>query len=368
LPDFPGEAKSKTPLASRDGLDWRGESTARMTSSPSSPLRFAIVGCGLIGRKRAASLKKSTLSYACDLDFERAQAIAKGAPCCKATTDYVQMLTDPAVDAVIVSTLNRSLAPIAMAAATAGKHVLLEKPGALHAVELKQVAIAAAKTGVQVRLGYNHRFHPALQQARKLIDDGALGPLMFLRGRYGHGGRKGYDREWRADPKLSGGGELIDQGVHLIDLAAWYLGDMAVTSGHAATYFWDMSVDDNAFLSLRTRTGQTAWLHVSCTEWKNLFSFEIYGRDGKVAIDGLGGSYGVEKCAFYKMLPEMGPPETTIWEYPGGDKSWDLELSAFETDIRTGREVSPGLREGIRTLEIVEEVYLQSGFATAHSQ
>lgn len=335
-----------------------------MTSLPSSPLRFAIVGCGLIGRKRAASIKKGILSYACDLNLERAQMIAKGIPQCKATADYTEILADPAVDAVIVSTLNSSLAPLAVAAAAAGKHVLLEKPGALDAGELKQVAVAAGKTGVRVRLGYNHRFHPALQQARKLIDDGLLGTLMFLRGRYGHGGRKGYDREWRADPKLSGGGELIDQGVHLIDLAAWYLGDLAFAGGHAATYFWDMPVDDNAFLSLRTPSGQTAWLHVSCTEWKNLFSLEIYGRDGKVAIDGLGGSYGVEKCAYYKMLPEMGPPETTIWEFPSGDNSWALELAAFEADIRTGREVSPGLREGIRTLEIVEEVYRQSGYAT----
>ena len=127
-------------------------------------------------------------------------------------------------------------------------------------------------------------------------------------------GTKGYDREGRADPQLSGGGELIDQGVHLIDLAGWILGEFPVVEGHAATHFWDMKVDDNAFLSLRTATGQTAWLHASCTEWKNLFSLELYGRKAKIAIDGLGGSYGVERLSFFKMLPEMGPPETTIYE------------------------------------------------------
>jgi predicted dehydrogenase len=215
---------------------------------------------------------------------------------------------------------------------------------------------------VRVRLGYNHRFHPALLKARALLDRGVLGPLMFLRGRYGHGGRKGYDREWRADPKLSGGGELIDQGVHLIDLAGWFLGDFAKVEGHAATCFWDMKVDDNAFVSLRTAAGQTAWLHVSCTEWKNLFSLEIYGRDGKLALDGLGGSYGPERLVYYRMLPQMGPPETTSFEYPGGDSSWDLELQDFLEDIRSGREPSPGLREGIRTLEIVGALYDKSGY------
>ena len=244
----------------------------------------------------------------------------------------------------------------------AGKHVLVEKPGALHAAQLREIRDAARQTGARVRLGYNHRYHPALQKARALIDAGELGPLMFLRARYGHGGRPGYDREWRADPALSGGGELIDQGVHLIDLAGWFLGDFPTVEGHAATCFWDMPVDDNAFLSLRTAAGQTAWLHVSCTEWKNLFSLEIYGRNAKLAIDGLGGSYGVERLTFYQMRPEMGPPDTTSWEFPRGDDSWTIETRAFLDDIRQNREPDPGLAEGIRTLEIVECIYRASGY------
>ena len=325
-------------------------------------LNFALIGCGLIGRKRAAGLPPGRLRYACDLDSARATELAKTAPGCTALTDHAAALADPTVHVVIVSTLNASLAPIALAAVRAGKHVLVEKPGALNAAQLRTLHAAAQTAGVRVRLGYNHRFHPALQQARALRDAGALGPLMFLRGRYGHGGRKGYDREWRADPALSGGGELIDQGVHLIDLAGWFLGDFAKVEGHAATYFWDMKVDDNAFLSLRTAAGQTAWLHVSCTEWKNLFSLEIYGRDAKLAIDGLGGSYGPERLTFYKMLPQMGPPETTVWDFPGNDDSWRLETEAFSDDIRLGREPAPGLAEGIRTLQIVESIYRSSGF------
>jgi len=154
----------------------------------------------------------------------------------------------------------------------------------------------------------------------------------------------------------------------LIDLARWFLGDFPTVTGHATTSFWDMPVDDNAFLSLRTARGHTAWLHVSCTEWKNLFSLELYGRDGKIAIDGLGGSYGQERCTHYKMLPQMGPPETTSWEYPAGDDSWRLELAAFEGDIRQDRAPSPGLREGIRILEVVEQIYRSSGYAVSDSR
>jgi predicted dehydrogenase len=330
--------------------------------SRSASLNFAVIGCGLIGRKRVNGLKAHAVLHTCDLDAARAADLAKLVPGCRSTTDYRAVLADPQVDAVVVATLNSALAPITLDAVRAGKHVLVEKPGALNAAQLREIQAAAQKTGAKVRIGYNHRFHPALQKARALIDAGALGPLMFLRGRYGHGGRKGYDREWRADAARSGGGELIDQGVHLIDLAGWYLGEFTQTDGHAATYFWDMKVDDNAFLSLRTAGGQTAWLHVSCTEWKNLFSLEIYGRDAKIAIDGLGGSYGLERLAFYKMLPEMGPPETTIWEYPRGDDSWAFETAEFVRDIRENRTPQPGLADGIRTLEVVERIYQKSGF------
>jgi predicted dehydrogenase len=326
------------------------------------PPRFAIIGCGLIGRKRLASLQPGQLAVACDLELSRAEALVKTAGSGRATASVEDAVNDPTVGAVVVATLNGSLAEIAGQAVQAGKHVIVEKPAAISLAEIDRLAEQTAATGALVRVGYNHRFHPALQKARELVDSGAVGPLMFIRARYGHGGRVGYDREWRADPKLSGGGELIDQGVHLIDLAGWFLGDFTRVEGHAATYFWDMPVDDNAFLSLRNAAGATAWLHVSCSEWKNLFSFEIYGRTGKLHIEGLGGSYGIERLYYYKMLPEMGPPETTIWEYPRGDNSWSREMQEFLDDIRLNRVPSPGLKEARAALAAVEQIYRASGY------
>ena len=329
-------------------------------------MKYAIVGCGLIGKKRLAALPSgSELVVACDLQKQRADDLASLSKTGRAEADFTKAVVDPQVEAVIVATLNSTLAPIAAAAIRAGKHVLVEKPAAICSRDVSELQALAAHHGVPVRVGFNHRFHPAFQKAREIFDSGALGPLMFLRGRYGHGGRIGYEKEWRADPKLSGGGELIDQGVHLIDLAGWFLGSFEKVEGHAATYFWKMPVDDNAFLSLRTAAGQTAWLHVSCTEWKNMFSFEIYGRDAKLQIDGLGGSYGVERLTFYKMLPQMGPPETSTWEFPGGDSSWRLEMEAFEEDIRQKRRPNPGLAEAFATLKVVETIYSQSGYPKA---
>ena len=333
-----------------------------MSAPTLKPLRFAIVGCGLIGRKRLASLAPGQFQVAFDLDRSRAEALVKTAGSGTVAAALHDAVASPDVDAVIVSTLNGSLAGIATAAVACGKHVLIEKPAATSLGQLDGLIAAAKNSPSLVRVGYNHRYHPALQKARELVDAGAVGPLMFIRARYGHGGRVGYDREWRADPQLSGGGELIDQGVHLIDLAGWFLGEFPTVEGHAATYYWDMPVDDNAFMSLRTAAGQTAWLQVSCSEWKNLFSFEIYGRTGKLAVDGLGGSYGVERLSYYRMLPGMGPPETTIWEYPRGDDSWRLEMSDFVDDIRLGRTPSPGLKEARAALEAVEKIYRASGY------
>ena len=326
----------------------------------------AIVGCGLIGRKRAAALPGGRLIACADLDYARAEALAtasRGGAVAERHWEDAVVRRD--VDIVIVATTNDALATVTQAALDAGKHVLVEKPAARTLAELRPLVETARRRHLRVRVGFNHRYHPALQKAHEIVDSGALGPLMFIRGRYGHGGRLGYDKEWRANPALSGGGELIDQGVHLIDLSRWFLGPFTTIDGFAATYFWNMPVDDNAFLTLRTATGTCAFLHVSCSEWKNLFSLEIYGRDGKLAIDGLGGSYGVERITWYRMLPEMGPPETTAWEYPRGDNSWALEFAAFVEDIHRGREPNPGLEEATAALEVVDIIYQRSGYATA---
>jgi predicted dehydrogenase len=121
-----------------------------------------------------------------------------------------------------------------------------------------------------------------------------------------------------------------------------------------------MPVDDNGFMLLKTPRQRVAFLHVSCTEWKNLFSLEIYGKSAKLHIEGLGGSYGVERLSYYRMLPEMGPPETTIWEYPGGDNSWQLEFSEFLEDIRLGRTPAANLKDARAALEVVEKIYSQA--------
>ncbi|HEV8455364.1 MAG TPA: Gfo/Idh/MocA family oxidoreductase [Gemmatimonadales bacterium] len=325
-------------------------------------MRVGIIGCGLAGLKRARALGGARLVACADAAAERAEALAGATPGqAEVLPEWRAVVERPDIDLVIVATPHHLLAEITLAAVSAGKHVLVEKPAARKARELDPVLEAVKRGRVLVRVGFNHRYHPALRRAKELSSEGAIGELMYVRGRYGHGGRIGYEKEWRAQPDLAGGGELLDQGVHLIDLARWFLGDFESVQGFARTYFWNMPVEDNGFMLLQTAARQAAFLHASCTEWKNQFSYEIFGRLGKLEITGLGGSYGTERLAYYRMGPRMGPPETTIWEYPMADDSWGAEFAEFAEDIRLGRQPSAGLADARSALGVVERIYEASG-------
>ena len=318
-------------------------------------MRFVIIGCGLIGAKRAAAASGHEISAVCDPDEARRARLAQQTGA-RALADWREAIAVEA-DAVMIATPHDQLAPIALAAVEAGRHVLVEKPAGRNPADVAPLLAAAKKHKRIVKVGFNHRFHPAIMRAKQLADEGAVGPLLFIRGRYGHGGRIGYEKEWRFEKEISGGGELIDQGSHLIDLSRWFLGDLKLAYGAAPRYFWPGQVEDNCFLALTGAESRMAWLHASWTEWKNQFGFEIMGRDGKLTIDGLGGSYGTERLTYHRMLPQMGPPETTSWEYPFPDRSFADEFENFVAGIEGRAKVIGDIEDAYANLSIIEAVY-----------
>lgn len=319
-------------------------------------MNVGIIGCGAIGQKRAASLGDNVLKAVADVHIERAIHLAALYENVKIFEDWRELINLPEIDIVIISTTNNWLAPITGAAIEAGKHVLVEKPGAMNWREMEPLVEMASKYKAKIKIGYNLRYHPVFLKMIDIINIYDTDEIMFVRGRYGHGGRIGYDKEWRADREISGGGELIDQGVHLIDLSRWLLGNFTKVSGSVHTYFWDMKVEDNAFICLENQSGNVAWLQVSCTEWKNMFSFEIYFKRAKIHIEGLGGSYGVEKLTLYQMRPEMGIPIIVSWEFHEDD-SFKKEFEDFVDCIKNGRDVRPNLKDGMEILKIVDKIY-----------
>jgi predicted dehydrogenase len=314
-----------------------------------------VVGCGLIGRKRALALPDGMELRGCfDVDHERASAFMDRRAVASTATE---LFGRDDIELVVIATPHDALASNAIAALDAGKHVLVEKPGATTADDLREVAGAAGRNDRVARVGFNHRFHFAALAMREAVHAGRHGSLLFVRARYGHGGRLGYETEWRADRSRSGGGELIDQGSHLIDLTRWLFGDCELAFSELRTAFWKIDVEDNAFVALRPRSGGFAWLHASWTEWKNLFSFEVMLERAKLEISGLGGSYGPERLSIHEMQPALGPPPCFVQEWPPDDRSWEREMADVLKAIRGEQSMGATVDDAVATLELIEAAY-----------
>ncbi len=326
-------------------------------------MKVGIVGCGLIGKKRARALQSDDQLLAiCDSQVQFAESLNRDCGvAAQVYTEWKDLLAHPGLEAVVIATPHNMLPIITAAAIEKGLAVLVEKPAARNPGEVREVISVAERKKAIVRVGFNHRYHPAFRKIRELQSVEKFGPLMFIRGRYGHGGRLGMEKEWRGRPEISGGGELIDQGVHMIDLSRLWLGQVSEVNGWSHNYFWQMPVEDNGFLLLKNKNQQAAFIQVSCTEWKNLFSFEIYFRDVKIDVSGLGGSYGTETLRYFKMLPQMGPPETQVFEFAGPDDSWNFEWAEFKKDVELRRQPDANLGDALAALEVVYETYRQSG-------
>ena len=260
-------------------------------------LRVGIVGCGLIGNKRARVIKEDPQSLLCcaaDLNVFNAGGMLKQYGKGTAYRDWRDMLDKESLDVVIAATPNKHLKKIVFWASQRKIHVLCEKPLGRNAWEAERMVKVTKENGVILKTGFNHRHHPAIFRAHELVENGSIGKPYFARCVYGHGGRPGYEKEWRANKDMCGGGELLDQGVHVVDLFRWFIGDFDEVFGYAPTCYWDMDVEDNAFAFFKTTRGQIASMHTSWTQWKNRFTFELFGEAGYLIVDGLGGSYGVE--------------------------------------------------------------------------
>ncbi len=325
-------------------------------------VNVAIIGAGLIGRKRALSLPKdANLSTICDVDKKRGDQFAKDFNCLY-ECDWKKVVSDPQIKAVIISTTNNWLATIAVSAVTNGKNVLMEKPGATSITELKTVMVAHKKNPVVVMIGYNHRYHPGLLKAKDIVESKKYGDVLFMRARYGHGGRLGYEKEWRFQKNISGGGELMDQGSHLIDLTNYFCGMMEDVNGFTGKLFWKSNLEDSAFFVLKNKKGQIAHLSATCVEWKNIFSFEIMLKTAKIQIDGLGGSYGREKMILYKMKLEMGPPDVEEFVFPEEDLSWRRENEIFFNRIKSRDFSDTSLNDSLYVLKTIDKIYKQNRF------
>ena len=250
-------------------------------------MRFGLIGCGEIGRLRAAAVKKIgalDLTAISDLDGGRAADVASrhGAV---AVGDWRQLVQREDVDAVVVSTPPSLHAEMCVGALEAGKHVLCEKPLARTPEECRWILDAQERTGRFLATGFNYRFYPSIVKARELLDAGLIGELDHIRSYAGYSAAA-HSHPWLHDVEVMGGGALRDNGIHLIDLTRYFLGEVAEVKGFASDSVWGFrGCEDNGFALLRSPAGKIASLHASWTEWRGYrLRLEIYGTRGCIRV------------------------------------------------------------------------------------
>jgi predicted dehydrogenase len=322
-------------------------------------MNVAIIGAGLQCRRRAPVVKddpSSALTLIASLHAEHAREAARTFGC-GWSADWREVVARPDVDIVLVCTPPHVHAEISLAALAAGKHVLCEKPLTRTVAEAEALARAAAQSGRIFKCGFNHRHHPAIREAHAFAASEEFGKPLFARCRYGICGRPGYEREWRADPAQAAGGQFIEQGTHGLDLFRWFLGPLVEAAGMTSRqYFTRQPLDEGGMAVFRSACGATASLHTSLTQWRNLFSFEVYGENGYVEVEGLGASYGLEKLTLGRREFD-GPFTYRTIEFRGPDVSWKEEWREFLAAIREGRPPLGSAEDGLAAMRLGLAVY-----------
>jgi len=314
-------------------------------------LGFGVIGCGGIGGLRMRTISHNPdleLKVVCDVVEDLAKRRA-GEFRCEYTTDYAKVVSRKDIDCVVVSTTNKFHAPISIASLEAGKHVLCEKPLARNPEEAMNMVDASKRSGKILKTGFNHRHFRNVLKARELLDSGRIGKTTFLRSRTGHGGGEHMLRSWFWNKEMAGGGTFLDNGVHLLDLTRWFLGEIKEAKGYAATLFWPIEIEDNGFGLFKTADGKVAFVHSSWTEWFGYMYLELYGERGYIYID----NRNCNKTVF----GEKGG-EQVVYDYGDmEDESWRLELDEFVKAIGGKRRPLGDGYDGLRAVQMAYAIY-----------
>jgi predicted dehydrogenase len=247
------------------------------------PLAVGLIGAGMIGKLRARAVGEVAelrLAAVADAREELAREAAGGQA--RVFADGLAMAREGDLDAVIVSTPPASHEKLVIGCLEAGKHVLCEKPLATTTEACARMVAAAEASGVTLATGFNLRYTRAAKMARDIMDSGGIGELDHIRAFHGHPGGKEFGHDWVFDKKVTGGGSLMDNGIHLIDLTRYFLGDAVAVKGFATNHTWQKEAcEDNGFLLMKNAQGRIATLQASWTEWRGYgYRLEIYGTEG----------------------------------------------------------------------------------------
>lgn len=330
-----------------------------------NPARAAIIGMGKVGRTRARVIEARediVLTATSDINMN----VAADFPDIRFDADYRTIVADPDIDVIFVATTNRATPDIVCAALEAGKHVFCEKPPGRTVEDIERIVRAEeANPGLKLQFGFNHRYHYAVIEAKNMVDSGVYGKVLWARGVYGKMGGADFEQIWRNNPEEAGGGILLDQGIHMLDLFRFFMGDFTEIQSFVQTMHWNISLEDNAFALLRTPDQQVAMMHSSATQWRHKFCLELCLEEGYINLDGILSStrsYGDETLVHARknMSANTGlcpaPQEEKI--FFDQDHSWEIEVAAFMDAIKDDRPVTSGSsQDALRAMQLVYGIY-----------
>lgn len=327
--------------------------------------KIGIIGYGVMGKIRHQAIDEIKKGTVIAISEPNSATEINGLP----NLSHDELINHPEVEVVIVCTPNFLNKELTIKALNAHKHVFCEKPPAFTGADILEIREAEEKSGKKLMYGFNHRHHDSVIHMKNMIDSGAYGKVLWLRGRYGKSVTADYFNQWRAKRELAGGGILMDQGIHMLDLFLYLSGDFDVVKAEVSNLYWHMDVEDNAFVILKdSATGKVASLHSTMSQWRHLFSLEIFLEKGYMVLNGLitsSMSYGEETLSIAKnrsTAPAATWKDEVITKYVSNN-SWRYEMDHFFDAIYEDKPVEIGNSiDAFKLMTIIDKVYEQKDF------
>lgn len=323
-------------------------------------LRVGIAGYGVVGKRRRTCIDQNPyLTTVAVSDQNIEFGVTEDGV--RSYQDSMEMLSDQ-LDVVFVSLPNHAAPAISIAALRKGCHVFCEKPPGRNVGDVIAVQKAEREnSGLKLKYGFNHRYHDSVIESKKLIDGGSLGSLINLRGVYGKSQIISFESDWRTRRAMAGGGILLDQGIHIIDLMRLFSGEFPDVHSFISNSYWQHDVEDNAYALMRTATGVVGMLHSSATQWRHQFRLELALTEGAIILGGIlsgSKSYGDETMTTIKKSEDgRGMPKREIRKF-GVDHSWQDEIDEFADAIWNDKPIIYGnSADALATMELTYRIY-----------
>lgn len=325
-------------------------------------INCGIIGFGKMGKIRADAIESSGRGrvvsvYDINPPSDCTYPVARSS---------AEITSAPDIDAVFVCTPNFLIPVLCIQGLNSGKHVFSEKPPGFNAKQVEEV-IAAEKAAQSSKLmyGFNHRHHESIRRMKQIVDNGELGRVLWMRGRYGKEVEQSFFDGWRARPDLAGGGILLDQGIHMVDLMLQFGGEFDEVSSFVSNLFWKIEgIEDNVFAIFRNnKTGCCASLHSTMTQWRYLFSLEVFLEGGALILNGLktsSGSYGDEVLSIKRNPSHLqdGRFEREEQIVYNVDTSWLSEITHFFDCIEYHKKVTLGSTgDALTVMNLIDKIY-----------